>query len=123
MRKRPTLSAGDVCRLSRKGRCRYSNMKNATLIVEKTSPTDTSEAWSKMYCRVYYRDSYGSHRTKKINVSREYLWYTGYNNISGIKPVQCRQMTENIRSGVCTCGGQKARTPCADWCDSWGKRG
>lgn len=82
--KRPILSCGDVCRISRKYRRRFK--KNASIVVLRVISGDGSDRYSMIECSVSIPSRFGQggfRKPYKHKFRRDQLWFTGYNIESG----------------------------------------
>ena len=83
-KKRPVLSPGDVCRISRKFKRQFK--RNASIVVLRVVHGDGSDRLSMIECSVSLPSRFGRGGFKKPykhKFRREQLWFTGYNIHSG----------------------------------------
>ena len=116
-RKRPVLSPGDVCKISRKFQHRYK--RNISVVVIEVEG-DGSDRDSQIQCTLSIPSKSGRGGFKKPfrkRLRREHLWFTGYNINKGERPkttleqinaIQLPIQTNNKTKGPHTCN-------CLDW--------
>jgi hypothetical protein len=72
---RPTLSIGDVVRLSKKGKAVYAKHKNLfDKMVVQNIQGDSTDGRCKVVCTYFFGD-----QASKGIFARKHLWSTGYN--------------------------------------------
>jgi len=97
--KRPHLVAGDVCRISKRGRKYRRNsrwLKNSFVVLKVVG--SGGDGHSKVYCTVTTKDMTGRQITHKVSFARNELWFTGYNiHNKTEKPASQKPVTKQFR--------------------------
>lgn len=121
--KRPILSRGDVCRISKRYKRRFK--RNASIVVLRVVRGDGSDRFSVIECSVSLPSRFGEGGFKKPykhKFTRDQLWFTGYNIESG--ETNKSRVTRNQRQPrkneeLChnaTCGKMKDKGAPCWWC-------